>query len=169
MTIRILHIPQITAEDDARSTKIDHKLVSGKKVSPADCDFFDWHEQENRRQRGMREALKREGWSEYHDESRSTEDRTHGVEKVIYSHWHRSWRSDNHTPSPEVYAGHWLWALEDRDWDSAVWALLHERYPLKGAPQIPKGSSYWRSIKNGPQKQRLRELKDDSIEEGAAK
>jgi hypothetical protein len=161
MTIHVLHIPVITAEDEARATKIDDRLMNGRKVPQADCDFIDWFERESDRLHGMRESLKREGWGEYHDDSRRTQERAHGVEKIIYAHWHRSWMADRRTPLPEIYAGHWLWALdqEDRQWDPFVWALLHERYPLKGAPQIPKGSSYWRSIeKPSKNRQPLRKL-----------
>jgi hypothetical protein len=158
-----LYLPVIYEADYRGANKISDRLVDGKKVSRADKEFHDWYNLEADRVHGENEALKIEGWSEFHNTTSSIESRADGIEKVIYAHWHRATGcADSAKMTPEVYAGHWLHAQRNREWfegedGKKIFALLCERYPIPRRPLLKEGYTYvWitpeRSKRQAPQK-----------------
>lgn len=144
-----LYIPVIDEADYKRAHKISDRLSDGKKVSRANEEFHDWYNRETSRVHGENEALKTEGWNEFHNDSAGVEARANGIEKVIYAHWHRAigWDATPKAMTPETYAGHWLHAQRDREWfkgedGKKIFALLLQRYPMPRRPLLKEGYSY---------------------------
>jgi hypothetical protein len=151
MSFYDLYLPVITNAEFKRAHKISDRLCDEKRVSKTDKDFHDWYNEESQRIHGLSEGLKQEGWNEFHSD-RSLEDRAHGLEKVIYSHWHRAigagaGSKESGSMEPHEYAGHWLYAQRDREWfdkedGQKIFALLCARYPIPRKPLLKDGYSY---------------------------
>lgn len=168
-----LHIPTISETDWKRAGRISDRLSDGKRVPQADEAFYWDHEAELRRLHGERERLKREGWDEFRSTAASVEARANGLEKVIYSHWHRAVGSID-TPAsmtPETYAGHWLHSQRNQEWfddedGKAIFALLCSRYPIPREPLLKEGYTYvWLT----PSKPRRGTVKRGTTKTGSAK
>ncbi len=151
MSFDNLHLPVITNDEIKRAQKISDRLSDGKRVPQADIDFHDWYNSEARRIHGLSEELKSEGWNEFHSDA-SLQERIHGLEKVIYSHWHRSCsanRDSKEFSAMEIraYAGHWLYAQRNQVWfkgevGQKIYAMLCTRYPIPHKPRLKDGYSY---------------------------
>jgi hypothetical protein len=147
-SISRLYIQTIDDADHKKATKISDRLADGKKASQADEDFYWRYEATAHRIYGEREDLKHKGWNEFRDQAASIEARANGIEKVIYSHWHRAIGYDDpRKMTPDVYAGHWLHAQRNREWfegedGKAIFALLCRRYPIPREPLLREGYSY---------------------------
>ncbi|MHC1766131.1 MAG: hypothetical protein AB9869_17825 [Verrucomicrobiia bacterium] len=85
------------------------------------------------------ERQKSEGWKIY-ETGNSTAERARGLFMVIEAHFCRNPKA----PDLATYAGHWLWANEDR-FDRTVVDLLFARYRKPNRPRIQRGYSDWGS------------------------
>lgn len=151
MSFYDLYLPNFSELESRRAHKISDKLCDGKRVPKADVNFHDWYNEESQRIHGLSEGLKQEGWNEFHSDS-SLEDRAHGLEKVIYSHWHRAigagaGSKEASLMEAQEYAGHWLYAQRNREWfededGQKIFALLCARYPIPRKPRLKDGYSY---------------------------
>lgn len=151
MSFYDLYLPEISEWEAQRAHKISDRLCDGKRVPQYDVDFHDWYNEESGRIHGLSEGLKQEGWNEFHSNA-SLEDRAHGLEKVIYSHWHRAVGASSgskETGRMELreYAGHWLHAQRNREWFESkggqeIFAMLCARYPIPRQPRLKDGYSY---------------------------